>query len=211
MRLTSRGIDEYTLAAYLAGRLAPARHREVADFLARDEDARDLLVAANQLLESEGDGQPSRPPTLSSVDLPPRSKPLLSGSRRLSVMLWTTVSLVCLTAFVTTILVAFRVGLDAGAADAAAAQVDQSRMVSVTGPFGSLSWVGDPDAAYYRIVVWDVSTQRTVGEVESDVPYLDYQSLEGFLREAGPRRVWIDAHDADGRMLNRTRSISIGS
>ncbi|MBO6574804.1 MAG: hypothetical protein JJ896_05280 [Rhodothermales bacterium] len=208
MRLTSRGIDEYTLAAYLAGRLAPSRRREVADFLARNEDARDVLYAASQLLETEGDGQDTRPPTLTAVSLPPKRKPLLTGSRKLSVLLWTTVGLVCLTAFVTTILVAFRVGVDAGAANLAGPRTDPSSLVTVTGGFEGLSWQAAADAEAYQVVVWDDAQDAVVGQVESEVAFVSYESLQGFLGE-NPRRVWIDAYDDSGRLLQRTRTVTL--
>ncbi|MFT5141401.1 MAG: hypothetical protein ACI80V_000523 [Rhodothermales bacterium] len=206
MRLTSRGIDEYTLAAYLAGKLEPSRRREVADFLARNEDARDLLFAANQLLESEGDGQALPRPSLTSVKIPARRRPLLTASRRLSVLLWMTITLVCVTAFTTTVFVAFRFGVDSGISQGAMAQVDPSRMVAVNGPFEALTWSGDPAASSYHFVIFDDETDRVVGSVESDVPHLDFEALAAFLPPSASRRIWIDAYDTQGQLVQRTRS-----
>jgi anti-sigma factor RsiW len=206
MRLTSRGIDEYTLAAYLAGKLEPPRRREVADFLARNEDARDLLYAANQLLEGEGGGRAAPRPSLTSVKLPARRRPILTASKRLSVLLWTTITLVCLTAFTTTVFVAFRFGVDSGLSSGAMAQVDPSRMVAVNGPFEALTWPGDPAASSYHVVVFDDETARVVGSVESDIPHMDFEALAAFLPENAPRRIWIDAYDTRGQLLQRSRS-----
>ncbi len=207
MRLAGRGIDEYTLAAYLAGRLSPARRSDVAEFLRSNEDARDLLYAANQLMESEGDGHTSSTPLLSSVAIPPRRKPLLTASRRLGVLLWTFIVLVCLTAFLTTVVVAFRAGVDRGLAEVTSGAVDPSRMIALQGPFVALNWTDIEDAAHYRIVVWDDEKSAVVGQVRSDVPTLDFDGIAGFLDDDAVRRVWMDAFDAEGRLLERSRSL----
>ncbi|MFT4603385.1 MAG: hypothetical protein ACI9W4_000099 [Rhodothermales bacterium] len=207
MRLADRGIDEYTLAAYLAGRLSSARRNEIAEFLRSNEDARDLLYAANQLMESEGDRRDSSRPLLSSVTIPPRRKPVLTASRRLGVLLWTSIVLVCLTAFTTTVVVAFRSGVDRGLAEVAAGSVDPSRMIALQGPFVALNWTSIKDAARYQIVVWDDETAGVVGQVNSDVPTLDFEGIAGFMSDDAVRRVWIDAFDAEGRLLERSRSL----
>lgn len=206
MRLAGRGIDEYTLAAYLAGRLSESRRKEVADFLKSDEDARGLIFAANQLLESEGDGLSTERPPLTSVAMPPRKKPRLSGATRLGVMLWTTVTLVCLTAFLTTVIVAYRAGVDRGLADVAVSQGDPERMITLGGGFETLDWRDVPGASRYRLVVWDDETAAVVGRVDSDVPSLDQEGIAGFLSESA-HRVWFDAFDSEGRLLERSRSI----
>ena len=207
MRLAGRGIDEYTLAAYLAGRLSPARRSEIADFLRFNEDARDLLYAANQLLESEGDGRAQSTPLLSSVAIPPRKKPLLTASRRIGVLLWTSIVLVCLTAFLTTVVVAYRAGVDRGLAEVTVGATAPSRMMALQGPFVALNWADIRDAAHYRIVVWDDAQAAVVGQVESDVPTLDFEGLAGFMEEGAVRRVWMDAFDSEGRLLERSRSL----
>ncbi|NNE70692.1 MAG: hypothetical protein HKN29_10070 [Rhodothermales bacterium] len=206
MRLAGRGIDEYTLAAYLAGRLSPSRRKDVADFLRSDEDAREILSAANQLLESEGDGQSSSRPPLTSVSLPPRRRPLLTQSARLGVILWTTVILVCLTAFLTTVVVAYRAGVDRGLTEVVGGSAETSRMITMSGPLGTLDWHDVGGASSYRLVIWDDETASVVGRVDSDVPSLDMTGIAGFLDES-PHRIWFDAFDEEGRLLERSRSV----
>ena len=117
--------------------------------------------------------------------------------------------MVCLTAFATTMLVAFRAGIDAGSAEVAVTQVDPSRMMAIQGGFGSLAWQGHDGAAFYRIVVWDDAEAAVVAQIDSDVPYLSYEGIAGYLPEGGLRRIWMDAYDESGRLLTRTRSVAV--
>ncbi len=88
-----------------------------------------------------------------------------------------------------------------------AGATDPSRMIALEGPFRALNWADIQDAAHYRIVVWDDSRAAVVGQVESDVPTLDFEGIAGFMDEGEVRRVWMDAFDAEGRLLERSRSL----
>lgn len=208
MRLSSRTIDEYTLAAYLAGRLSPGRRREVAEFLANDEEARSLLRAAGELLESEGDGQQTSWPALSAIEIPSRRKPILNGSRRLNLIFWSVVGMVCVTAFLTTTFVALRIGLEAGSPPPTGAASDGWAM-HVIGPVGALAWDSVPGADRYHITYWVDGRPVPVAELDSDVPYLAYAAVENQIPAEGRLRVWVDAFDRDDRLLRRTRSLSL--
>jgi hypothetical protein len=209
MRLPGRGIDEYTLAAYLSGRLGPTRRHQVAEFLAENSEARDLLVAANQLLESEGDGDARSVGGMSAVSLPPRKRPLLRGDRRLGVLFWTTLVVVGLTAFATTSFIAVRVGMDVGSRSIPTAAVDPDWWLEVQGPFEGIAWDAVPDVDRYRVMFWDEAQSGLLGQIEAAVPYLDYQDIGPHLQPIASRRIWIDALDAEGHLIKRSRSIQL--
>ncbi len=209
MRLPGRGIDEYTLAAYLSGRLGRTRRQEVARFLAENEDARDLLVAAKQLLESEGDGDVRSLGGLSSVSLPPRRRTLLSGSKRLGMLFWTTLAIVSLTAFATTTYIAVQVGMDVGSRTIPTASVDPDWWLAIQGAFDGIVWAEVPEVDRYRVVFWDDTESAILGRIESVIPFLEYEILAPYLTPKGSGRLWIDALDGDGRLIKRSRPIQI--
>ena len=59
MRPHQQHIDEYTLAAFLSGRLSEERRRDVVAYLAENADARVLLCMAGEALEAARQPRPA--------------------------------------------------------------------------------------------------------------------------------------------------------
>lgn len=211
-------MDEYTLAAFMAGTLPPKKREEVALYLANNADARELLQMAYEALEASQthDEEFELPQVPEEPVVPARVRedraPTQLGRRRMHGV----------ARFMAAALVVFVVGiglrLSLGPPTDAlrSRQADDVLTLSVStednGPL--VHWNEVPDAYQYRIVVWDPQAAEVVGRYETMSTELD--AADEFIRSVRARAeagrsytVRVDAFDVQNRLIQTSETISV--
>lgn len=214
MDRTNDPIDEYTLAAFMAGTLSRERREEVASYLAQNSDARELLQMAYEALNAARSAEPvpeeqapvvraaapPRPPRPREAEraaTPPRALRRLGGLRR----------------YMAAAAVVFTVGISLRLAfgpptDALRSQPAETMAMTVQVDASDLEfvWSNVPDAYEYRLVIWDLQEARVVARHETtgnalaeDDPFV--ASLRPQLAAGKPYTIRIDAIDAQNRLI----------
>ncbi|MEX0747534.1 MAG: hypothetical protein WD275_05985, partial [Rhodothermales bacterium] len=164
-------IDEYTLAAFIAGTLTKQRRQEVIEYLAGNADAREVLQMAYAALSaaqnSENDAEPVsllRPARRSDRTAVAKLFRLREASRYIAA-----------TAIVFAIGIVLRLafGPPTDALRSPLTRDGQGLEVSVTGPGPEFDWPSVPNAYQYRIVVWDPLEARVVGQYSTSESEID--------------------------------------
>lgn len=206
MNRSNQPIDEYTLAAFIAGTLSEERRREVIVYLAEHPEARTLLHMAYEAMEAaptpapvraEGDGAdreatPALPPPRHDRTAQPRT--------------WGRY----LTASLALVLVGIGLGvlLDPPRDGTRTPQLaeDARLVVEVDQPDLSFSWNAVPNAYVYRVVIWDPIDVRVVDEHETtvtrlkaDAPFM--QTLRSNLTAGRRYSIRVDAINAQQRQI----------
>jgi len=219
---TQRPIDEYTLAAYIAGTLPEDERAEVAAYLAENADARELLQMAYEALEAARHGDPHMKPAgdleydiLSRSDRAPRHAP---HTRR------TPVPAVFRYAAAAVLLATIGIGLRQAFTPPDAvtpmtdayrdATADSNFTVSINSVLADLrfSWNAVTAADKYRVVVWDLERAEMVGRYMVSETAFDKNTPE--MAELKPKldagrlyAVRVDAIDKQNRLLGSSESI----
>lgn len=209
-------IDEHTLAAFIAGTLPKNRRDEVITYLAGNSDAREVLQMAYDALETAQDSTlyaegPSSP-AKQRTGTPPRRGDRASGT---SDFLRGAGRYVAATMIVFAIGIVLRLafGPPTDALRSPLSRESEILRVQVDAAAGpSFTWSAVENAYLYRIVVWDPSAARVVGQYEtrdSDLgagnPIVD--DLATKLGSGDPYTLRIDAIDAQNRLIRSSETV----
>lgn len=213
MERSTQIIDEYTLAAFIAGTLPEQRRSEVVAYLAENADARELLHMAYEALQASHvteEAAPPRPdePAPPTVREPDRGA-VWRPARRLQ----------GLGRYAVATVVVFTVGLGLRLAFGPPTDALRSPLPAQAGEMAvqvspsdlTIEWSPVADAYEYRIVVWDPQQARVVTRSETSA----HQSDAAFAAELRQKlaaghtyTLRIDAVDAQNRLLQSSASIS---
>ncbi|ARA93049.1 hypothetical protein AWN76_007685 [Rhodothermaceae bacterium RA] len=220
MNRSTQPIDEYTLAAFIAGTLSEERRREVIAYLAEHPEARTLLHMAVEAMDAAtepaaptepapaadddardgADRSPLPRPTPTRRDHPARPR---SRGRYLTLSLALVLAGIGIGILLTPPIDGTRTPHLAE---------DARLVVDVDQPELAFSWNAIPNAEVYRIVVWDPEGVRIVAEHETAETELDADSpFMRALRErlaAGHRySLRVDALNAQRRQIQSSRPV----
>ncbi len=222
MNRSTQPIDEYTLAAFIAGTLSEERRREVIAYLADHPEARTLLHMAVEAMDAAtepaappepvpapgdeagaGDGADRMPlprPTPARRDHPARRR---SRGRYLTLSLALVLAGIGIGVLLTPPIDGTRTPL---------LSEDTRLVVDVDQPELAFSWNIVPNAEVYRVVVWDPEGVRIVAEHETAETELDADDpFMRALRErltAGQRyTLRVDAVNAQRRQIQSSRPV----
>ncbi len=212
-------IDEYTLAAFLAGTLAQQRREEVIDYLAANPDARDVLrMAAGAFEAARGVGRVETGRGVGAVAAARRSVRIRRSRRPQhgSRPSRATEAGRYLAATVFVGFVGIALGLSFGPpTDALRSPLERSgseMQVELSVPGPSLQWSAVEEVYRYRLVVWDPAEARVAGAYETSGSKLeaDHPIVREMHRdlEAGRRYMLrIDAIDARNRLIRSSKAL----
>jgi hypothetical protein len=193
-------MDDYTLAAFMAGTLPDEARAEVVRFLASNADGRELLRMSDEAMEA-------------AEGIAPIWRPLAGPARGAS--RWHSLEHFVRSparyALAACFLVAVGLSLHLGVPESTErlrADGDGPSVVvrvETRGPL-QLRWSTVQDAVRYRIVVWDATEASLVGEIESVTPRLDaghasIREIEGRLVSGRTYSVRVDAIDGTNRVV----------
>lgn len=192
MRGTEQTIDEYTLASYLAGELSPGRRRQVARLLAENDEARELVLAARQLLDDDPAG--------------PDARSRLLAPHRVRLAIWIAGISVLVVAVAVTTMIAARFRDEVVALRGQNPPLeDASWRVDLAVSDAHIEWQAIPDASY-QVVFWDLEEGQVALRIAATS--LGYDLGTASLPEVDrPYSVWVEAVGRDGIPIKRTRAI----
>lgn len=212
-------IDEYLLAAFLAGDLPQRLREEISAYLVTNDRARDLLAMAGDALYAadSGDGARSRPgrklrPARLDVSdmLAARQRQLPRLFSKSEESLWKTIIVVASTVLLLTIAVAWHISTDLRAPNGSI--VNPEWVPNLADNRFLLEWEEVTRATAYRVILHDnaLSMPHAVG-LTSEPVFDATQSEEWPAAQAsgGPHVLWIEALDADGNLIQRSVSIPV--
>ena len=217
MNSTNQAMDEYTLAAFMAGTLSQSRREEVALYLSNNADARELLQMAYEALEaSQVQDDDFGLPELESASAPvantrPDRKPTQLRRKMNGVTRFLTAAV-----FVFAVGVGLRLSLGPPADALRSRQADDLLALSVQtereGPI--VHWNQLPDAYQYRVVVWDPQEAEVVGRHETSSTRLDSQDafMQAIRGQAATGRAYtvrVDAYDVQNRLIQTSETIEV--
>lgn len=200
--------DDYTLAAFMAGTLPESRRKEVAAYLARNANARELLHLAYEAMDASH--QTERLPqdaatTEAAVSRPaPRTRPAQPRRPMMA-------RLVDLRWYVAAACLVFSLGLGlrmvvSPAATPATVRGEAGMSVEVAAQSLRFQWATVADAYQYRVTVWDPSGAAQIMEhttqdtfIASDAPALE--DLRAQLVPGQSYALRVDAVNAQNRTL----------
>lgn len=212
MKDKNQPMDEYTLAAFMAGTLPRNRRAEVAEYLSNNADARELLQMAYEALESshsrEDDAELA---TIAFREQREARKAHVRADRRPSPARRRASSV---GRFVAAAVMVFAVGAglrlslgppaDALRSRSSSDVFDLKIRTAENGPV--LLWSPVENAYQYRIVVWDPEEAMVMGRLNTREHRID--GSDDFIRNlrelASPGRQYtirVDAFDAQNRLL----------
>lgn len=216
MDRTNQLMDEYTLAAFIAGTLPPKQREEVIRYLTENADARELLQMAHDALEASrqtdemeelprvtGDRPLQRPPRRADRRSVPAARRMQGLSR-----------------YVVATVVVFTIGLGLRVAfgpptDALRSPIPPEApqlSVRVSPADLEFQWSRIPDAYHYRLVFWDPQEARVVAQHET--PTHRIEGDDAFASDLRERLVAgqtytlrIDAVDAQNRLIQSSETV----
>lgn len=221
MTRTPPPLDEYTLAAFLAGTLPPERRAEVMASLADNEDARELLCMAEEALAAapppvaapftDPASEAPPPPPVPSKAAPPDRAPRPSSSRRrvrFGHLLVGTVLVLLLG-------IGIQFSLRPPAPDrfrSGDEAVEAPFEAEVSMPGLAFRWTEVPEAYYYRVVVLDPQAAQVLGQHETRAVQLppDDAFVVALRTKIVPGRPYsfrVDAMDAQNRLVQSSPSV----
>jgi hypothetical protein len=216
MDRTNQLMDEYTLAAFIAGTLPPDQRHEVIKYLTENPDARELLRMAHEALEASRQTDEFDEVAHTKVDRslhrPPRRQDRrpIAAARRMQ----------GLSRYVVATVVVFAIGLGLRLAfgpptDALRSPIpaDAPQLsVRVNASDLSFQWNRIPDTYHYRLVFWDPQEARVVAQHETLVNRLE--GRDEFVNDLRERLVAgqmyslrIDAVDAQNRLIQSSETV----
>lgn len=216
MNKDNQVMDEYTLAAFMAGTLSPERREDVALYLSNNADARELLQMAYEALEASRDQDldfelPEVEGVLPAQIRPDRvptqlSRRFHSGMARFAAA----------AVFVFAVGMGLRVSLGPPTDALRSRQADDVLTLSVATSADDpvVHWNQVPDAYQYRVVFWDPQAAEVVGRHETSSTRLDQGDafIESIRTQATDGRsytVRVDAYDAQNRLIQTSETVSV--
>lgn len=210
-------IDEYLLAAFLAGDLPHRLREEISAYLVTNDRARDLLAMAGDALYAadSGDGARAKPvrtlrPARLDLSELLAARQLPRRFAKSDESLWKTIIVVASTVLLLTIAVAWHISLDLRSA--AGSVIDENWVPSLVENRFLMEWDPIDGASAYRIILHDGQAllPHTVG-LTTD-PSFD-ATLSGSWPSVNPSTgrfdLWIEALNPDGFVLSRSASIPV--
>lgn len=210
-------IDEYTLAAFMAGSLPEPRRREVVAFLSENADARELLCMAQEALdvamEPEGVALSAQQEAASSSSPAPRA-PLRSAQTRPAVRHATPrlrqlrrLAVAALAVLVVGIGLRLSLNLET---DTLRGGNESELTVRVTTPALQFRWNAIDSAYAYRLVIWNPQEAELVAQHETRNTRLDegdsfLTTLRTRLQAGHTYSVRVDAYDAQNRLVQSSK------
>lgn len=211
-------MDEYTLAAFLAGTLPEDRRREVVAFLSENADARELLCMAHEALEA------AQQPVVEPFTMPPAAPPPPShpaprpavppAHAHAPQRRWRTpgFAAAALGLLVTVLGLSLYVALND--ADQMRSSTDETERLNVhisTQPL-QFRWNEVPDAYQYHLVIWDVEAVEIVKQHNTKLTRLApedpfIQSLPALLTEGRTYSVSVNAVNRENRTLTYSERV----
>lgn len=195
-------VDEYTMAAFMAGTLSDEAQEAVVAYLSENAEARELLCMAHEALEAATIPEPQ--PVVETLP----DRPARPGRSNRWFRLAGAAVLVFALGF------GLRVTLgppnhltrDNTTAQTSALTVDVS-------PALNFQWTPIPDAYKYKVVIWDARGARVVAEHETDATQLSdndpfVQTLHPILHASQQYTLRIDAIDARNRLIESSDLVS---
>ena len=201
MDRTTKPIDDHTLASFIAGTLPAHRRREVASFLAKNANARELLHMAYEAMDATKpvldpaklltlEPQADQPMPSAQTDRPPHH--LTPRLQRLS-------------RYIAGAVVLFAVGLSLRLAFGPPtvllrgdAEVTLNLTLPTTLDAVQFGWTAIPEAYQYRLVIYDPEEARVVARHTTDQTQITLTTL---LTAQHPYMARVDAIDAENRII----------
>lgn len=213
MQEFERVIDEYTLAAFLAGTLPEARQQEVIEYLAANPDAREVLQMAAEALEAARSGDVEEPmKDASASQRQVRSRPARRKRHRSWVQGAGRYVAATLFVFVVGIVLRLSFGPPTDALRSPLSRSGTEMQVDVSTPGPAIQWPNVANAYRYRIVIWDPQEARVAGEYETTAHIIEPDdSVSSRMRDelvAGREyALRIDAIDAQNRLVRSSETV----
>ena len=215
MHPSNPSVDEYTLAAFVAGTLSKDRREEVVAYLADNADTRELLHMACEALQAARIAD-------DTIDIshtgekPPRWLSRRSdrsarqpASRLRSISMYLAAAVVVIAAGISLRLV-FGPPTDALRSPRPIEAIELNVRTSVDDL--RFQWSQVPEAYLYKIVIWDLVEARVVTQFETDGTSLDKDNA--FIRALRPQlehdhsySIRVDAYDAQNRRIRSSNRI----
>lgn len=210
MDQTHTPVDEYILAAFIAGTLDEERRRAVINYLAANAEARELLHMAYQAMEAAHapDAVPEVHPAPAQLPVSPvRDRaPRRRIARRMAAGL------------LAVLLVGFGVRAllfapsDALRSPQPAAEAP-TFSVQIETPSLAMSWDPVLDAYAYQIIIWDPVGVRVVDRHRTTATHLDaddpfVETLSATLEPGHSYSLRVDAINAQNRQLRSSEAIN---
>jgi len=204
-------IDEHILAAYLSGDLPSSLRREIASYIAHNDDARDLLAMANDALDvaDSGDGAAVR-----STPSIRRPRPAVWNGTDEDVRgdaensLWKVTALFASAVLVLTIIVAvlvFNGGIPRNTSSF------KSWTPHIATASMQIGWPVQPGASEYHVVLYsEASGERTLLHKTQDTSYV-LNEEETVLTGSDMYSIWILSIDVLGEVSGRSTALPIRS
>lgn len=201
MNDASNILDEYDLAAFLAGTLPESRRQEVVAYLASNAEARELLCMAHEALEMSQKPEVYTPPPQGAPARAPRKAVPRQRTFRFGRYL---------AAAVVVFSLGFGLRLALGPPDDALRSQQEATQdkltVEIATPDLAFEWTPIPSAYRYTIVVWDAYEARVVAQHETRTTSISHHSefvetLRPLLRSNRDYTLRVDAIDARNRLL----------
>lgn len=209
-------MDEYTLAAFMAGTLPRARREVVAEYLSKNADARELLQMAYEALEASRITDEEIEVPAIAFDAPPVARarhdrrPVRAQKRMQGITRFVAVAVV-----VFTVGVGLRLGFGPPTDALRSRQSTQALELAVhaanEGPVVHWNKIGD--AYHYRVVVWDPQAAEVLARYETDATRLSandefIRSLNKQFRPGQSYTLRVDAFDTQNRLIQSSETVA---
>ena len=203
-------IDDYTLAAFMAGTLPEQRRAEVIAYLANNADARELLKMACEAYEhtelDPAKGDAPRLPRKADRETRP------AVHRRFALPKFTRIAVTAV------FLIAAGLGIrQALLPDEMSQRGGSGEFIQLSLPRSvtdlSFNWEDTPGADRYFFVIWDTEAAQIVAEYETKTSEIDpdgefAEDLAAKLEPGRSYAVRVDAIDARNRLVESSRTES---
>lgn len=212
-RYKDTGVDEYTLAAYMAGTLPATERAAVTAYLAENAEARELLQLAHQSYQAgqiQEEVAPVAPVRTARPALRRVERPARPAVRRLGSVMQYAAAAAVLAGIGFGLRLAFVPPTDTLRSDSSDEVIDVA--IRGTLPEVRLSWEAVEDAREYRVVVWDLGQVEMVAEYEVDQPRLraggtEVKDLNRRLTAGRAYAIRVDAVDTGNRVIQSSESV----
>ncbi|MEX0600762.1 MAG: hypothetical protein WD021_08310 [Rhodothermales bacterium] len=222
MQESDRVIDEYTLAAFLAGTLGDDEREEVVEYLAGNSDAREVVRMAADALQaarSSGADDPAardrtsaekkfagrRPARRTIARSERRSRPgWMEGAKRYVAA--------TLFVFVVGMILRLSFGPPTDALRSTTSRSGAELTVDVSLPGPSIEWPEVENAYKYRLVVWDIDEARVAGTYETMEEHVAASDsiMQTMREDLSPGRAYslrVDAIDPQNRLIRSSSTV----
>lgn len=200
-------IDEHILAAFLSGNLPAPLRKEIAAYIAQNEQARDLLSMANEAMEvvDSGDGYQKSQKKFPSIKPEVLFQEGVESSER-DRKLWKLAAFFAgavLVLAITVGLLAFEYRVNSLRPEATTwtPSVEPENLV--------LSWRSQPDATSYQVMVQNQETGESSLLIRTQSNNVHIAQSGFAFDHQQPYQIWILAVDAEDKILSKSGAITL--